>query len=121
MTTKRSSKKDEAPDVVVLSDAPASENPGDELVEMFHPETPGTETSYVTRNAYRETWAAKGWRIVKGREIDDENRPVLVLEPALPEDEIGVPEEGVVPQDSTTVEGEADASSSAGSDAGSSR
>jgi hypothetical protein len=114
-TSKRSSN----PNVVVLGEAPVSENPDDALIEMFHPETPGTETCYVTRAAYRETWAAKGWRVVRGREVNAESQVVLVLEDPLPEDEIGVPEEGAVPQDSTTVEGSADASSGAGSDAGS--
>jgi len=56
-------------EVVVPQTAVEIEDP-DALVEMFHPETPGDETSQVTVAAFRETWAAKGFKRVLGRRDD---------------------------------------------------
>lgn len=48
------------------------------MIEIYNPATAGDDTSLVTREAYDEVWAEKGWRVVAGRMEDGS----LVLEPA---------------------------------------
>lgn len=126
MTTKRTARTGRKPaapkdEVVTPDEVEFPEGVDAEIVQMFHPETPGSDLAETTRAAYREMWAAKGWRIVSKVERDAEGVLQYTLEPKLDPSE--VPEEvdlvgdGVVAVE--TVE-TTDTSRTAASDAGSS-
>lgn len=105
-------------EVVVPPDAVVIDDP-DALVEMIHPDTPGDETAQVTLAAFRETWAAKGFRRVIGRR-DDGSIVVAVDETVDVSDAndsaTGSTEDGAEPvpdsEGSTGTESEADTSTS---------
>lgn len=121
MATRSSKAKTKADDleVVPVDEQAAKADDGDEVVIIWHPETPGSATAQTTRAGYRELWASKGFRIVASEERDAAGKLSYTLEPALPASEIEDPE-GVDAQGSTTGDTPGASSSAGASDAGSS-
>lgn len=88
----------------------------DALVEIINPDTPGDDTAQVTVAAYRQTWAAKGFKRVLGRRDDGSIVVAVNDEVDVNDSTTGSTDESVEPapesEASTGTESDADTSSS---------
>lgn len=94
----------------------AAPDPSDatEMIVIFDPSTEGNATADVTREAYRETWAAKGFREVVGTQSDGS----LVLAPAEKLDPEGEGSTGSTVETSAQADATTEASAGLESDTG---